>query len=72
MMLVAVALVMAAMMVPATPAFAIPGDNLPPGEGPSENAIGGLTTAASETNNGAGKVKVSDILITKLLERVAV
>ena len=71
--LLTVALVMAAMMAAsAFPAFAVPGNSFPPegGEGPSANALGGLTTAQTKSSK-SGKVSVSDIVIIKKIEKAS-
>jgi hypothetical protein len=76
MLLVTVALVMAAMMVvTATSAFAVPGDNFPPSQaqGPSENAFGGLSTAVENTQKPKPNPKPTprDLPVIKLQDKAS-
>jgi len=67
-----VALVMVAMMVPATPAFAIPEDSsILAGNGPSVNAVEpGLTTAV-ESIRSKNRVSVASFVITKKIDKAS-
>ena len=66
MMLLAVAAMMAVLVAAsAAPTFAVP-ENFPPGEGPSVNAVDGLSTAASKSKTRSG---TRDIVITQLKDK---
>jgi hypothetical protein len=69
-LLVTVAVVMAAMLVlgPGS-ATAVPGDDFPPGQGPSPNALKGLSKA--EIKSSQSKSTTNDIVIVKLIDKAS-